>query len=244
MDQWTETFDAAPGDLLEVAKAFEELEALLGAAHPAAFEALVKVTVDRVPGAQSASITTLTNGTFQTVAATDDRAMRADAIQYELGSGPCVDAIIEDAVYRPGNLATDPRWPDFARRASDELGVASMLSYRLQLDSELAVGGLNIYSDKAFAFDDEAVMIGLLLATHGSRAVSAALLQEQVANLQRALETNRDIGTAIGILMSRHRVSRQQAFNLLAVASQHSNRKISDIASEVLVSGTLELPGK
>ncbi len=60
-----------------------------------AFEAVTRTAVRRIEGARAASMTTLRSGQFQTVAATDDRALLADAIQYELGSGPCVDAIRE-----------------------------------------------------------------------------------------------------------------------------------------------------
>ena len=80
-----------------------------------------------------ASITTLRHNRFVTVAATDDRARRADAIQYELGSGPCLDAIVAETMYRPRDLRTDPRWPAYGRRVVDELGLHSMLSYRMLL---------------------------------------------------------------------------------------------------------------
>jgi ANTAR domain len=242
MDQTSSPFEGIPSDLAKVALAFEDLGSLLEASDLGPYDALVRVTVDRVPGAHAASITTLRRGTFETVATTDESALRADAIQYELGSGPCVDAIIDQALYQPRDLSSDERWPEFGRRAHDELGWSSMLSYRLQLDPELAIGGLNIYSREVDAFDDEAAMVGLLLATHGSMAVNAALSQEKVTNLQSALETNREIGTAIGILMSQHRVTRQQAFNLLAVASQQTNRKLRDVAEDVIATGALE-PG-
>jgi hypothetical protein len=38
---------------------------------------------------------------------------------------------------------------------------------------------------------------------------------------------------AMGILMQRNQFTRQQAFDVLRVASQSSNRKLADIASEV-----------
>ena len=42
--------------------------------------------------------------------------------------------------------------------------------------------------------------------------------------------------------MMKHKLTRQQAFDLLRVASQHSNRKLRDIAVEVADTGTLDLP--
>jgi ANTAR domain/PAS fold len=61
----------------------------------------------------------------------------------------------------------------------------------------------------------------------------------QVEMLQIALETNRDIGTAIGILMHRHKVDRETARNLLRAVSQQSNRKVRDLALRVIETGTL-----
>jgi ANTAR domain len=61
----------------------------------------------------------------------------------------------------------------------------------------------------------------------------------QVEMLQTALETNRDIGTAIGILMYRHKLDREAAWNLLRAMSQQNNRKVRDLALRVIEIGTL-----
>ena len=55
----------------------------------------------------------------------------------------------------------------------------------------------------------------------------------EVQNLQIALTTNRDIGVAVGILMTNHSLNRDEAFDLLSRASQSSNRKLHEIALEV-----------
>jgi len=69
------------------------------------------------------------------------------------------------------------------------------------------------------------------------------LASDRARKLKRALETNREIGVAIGVLMHRHRLSRTQAFDVLRAASQDSNRTLSDIASEVVDTGTLSISG-
>jgi hypothetical protein len=65
--------------------------------------------VRNVPGAQHAGITQGRHGRFTTLAPTDPLVDRTDKIQYELRSGPCVDAIEEDAVFTIADLRTDPR---------------------------------------------------------------------------------------------------------------------------------------
>jgi AmiR/NasT family two-component response regulator len=43
----------------------------------------------------------------------------------------------------------------------------------------------------------------------------------------------------MGVLMARHRVTRDQAFGLLRMASQNSNRKLHDVALQVADTGSL-----
>jgi hypothetical protein len=75
---------------------------------------------------------------------------------------------------------------------------------------------------------------------HNEQRLAKAL--NQVANLEIALSSNRDIGTAIGILMNSHLVTQDQAFTMLRTASQHGHRKLRDIANEVIFTGSLGTP--
>lgn len=69
-------------------------------------------------------------------------------------------------------------------------------------------------------------------------------LSLQVANLQRALHNSRLIGAATGILMARQGWSYEEAFEWLRRVSQSSNRKVSDLADEIVLTGTVEVrPG-
>src|SRR4051794_14584299 len=229
-------------DLRTVAEAFADLGARLADANANdPFEAITVVARDQMEGAAGASITTRRHDHFVTVAATDERTRRADNIQYELGSGPCLDAIVGDTMYRPRDLRSDQRWPRYGRRVADELGLDSMLSYRMLLPAEDAIAGLNVYADRPDAFTDRDAFMGLLLATHGAQAAAVVLYGRHVQHLKKALHTNRRIGVAMGVLMATHKVTDDQAFDLLRIASQHSNRKLADIASDVIDTGTLEL---
>lgn len=230
-------------DLLSMARAFSELGDLLKRPDLTPLDALLAVALDRIGGTEAASITTLAGGTFRTPAATDEWARQADHLQYELGSGPCVDAVVEDTVYRPEDLLHDTRWQAFGQRVNAEFGVRSMLSFRLHLDATDTIAGLNLYSRQFAAFDEKAELVGLLLATHGAVAVAAVLSRSRIANLEQALKSNRDIGTAVGILMASHQLTQQQAFDLLSVASQRSNLKLYLVAQRVVETGALEITG-
>lgn len=235
------TIDQSPVGLVSLyADIGAELSAGLGPAE--AFDAVVRIAVERVSGTEWASITEGRQGRFVTVAATDDQARAADSIQYELRSGPCVDAALEDVTFWTNDLSADGRWPEFGRRAATEHGVQSMLSYRLFVENDQVVAALNLYSTKLAAYDGDADVVGTIIAAHGALAISAAAARQQIEQLEQALLTNRDIGTAIGILMTLHKITRAQAFDLLRVASQHSNRKLAEIAPEVIETGALDLP--
>lgn len=238
----TPTDSDVPAYLRGVAEDFERMgQEIASSTRDSVFEAVTSLAVERVPSARACSITTISHDRFVTAAATDEVARRADAIQYELGSGPCIDSIVEQAIYQPKDLAADDRWPEYGRRVVEQLGLRSMLSFRMSVESAGVIAGLNMYADEPDAFDDHDLAEGLLLTTHAAQAVAAAQLRERSENLQRALDSNRDIGTAIGVLMGLHRLTRDQAFDLLRIASQNANRKLHDVALDVIDSGTVDV---
>jgi GAF domain-containing protein len=164
-----------------------------------------------------------------------------DRIQYELMEGPCVDSAIDDAIYNAADLETDRRWPEFGHRVGKETPVRSMLAVRLFIDQSDLIGSLNLYATSPGAFDKSSEMLANLLATHASLAVQAAQSREQAANLTAALRTSREIGMAIGILMQAQKVTEDQGFDLLRIASQRTHRKLASIAADVVQTGTLPL---
>jgi hypothetical protein len=77
----------------------------------------------------------------------------------------------------------------------------------------------------------------------GERLTAIADAQQARAdNLEQAMHTSREIGIAIGIVMSRHKLTQVPAFELLRMISQETNRKVRDIALDVIIAGDVELP--
>ena len=74
---------------------------------------------------------------------------------------------------------------------------------------------------------------------NGKQALALARTTNE--QLSGALTSNRDIGVPMGVLMQRHKLTREQAFDLLRVASQNGNRKLRDLAVEVGDTGELKL---
>ena len=110
-----------------------------------------------------------------------------------------------------------------------------MLCLQLSVEGD-DLTALHLYARTPYAFTDDSVRLGLLIATQA--AIASAGLRK-VGHLAQAL-LNRDvIGQAKGMLMERHRVSSDRAFELISRISQNSNRKLHDVARELVESGTI-----
>jgi transcriptional regulator with GAF, ATPase, and Fis domain len=228
---------------VELAELFDAVARELSAApdNKAALSLVADVAVRHVDGADYAGITVGKDGEqFETVAATADIVRRCDQIQYDLRHGPCVDAVVAEPCYNAADLRVDERWPEFARRCVEQTGIVSMLSMRLFIESDAdLIAGLNMYSHQPRAFNENSETVAHLLATHGALAVGKASAEDKSRNLMRALQTSREIGMAMGIVMNSYKVTREQAFDLLCIASQRSHRKLAEIASQVTETGAL-----
>jgi hypothetical protein len=124
----------------------------------------------------------------------------------------------------------------------DQTPARSILSYRLFL-TEKSAAGLNLYATRPGAFTDPSIATGAMFAAYASMALLAAVRQDKANHLIRALETNREIGVAMGILMASGKLTQQQAFEQLRTASQNLNRKLHDIAADVARNGQLPSVG-
>ena len=63
--------------------------------------------------------------------------------------------------------------------------------------------------------------------------------QSRITNLEIALNSSRTIGMAIGIVMERQKLTADDAFELLQSASKRTNRKVRDIAADIVFTGAV-----
>jgi transcriptional regulator with GAF, ATPase, and Fis domain len=198
-------------------------------------DAVVAAAVGTVPGAEHAGIMVVEGRTVETHAITDNLVRNVDRAQVDTGQGPCLDAVWEHVTVRLPDTAREDRRPIFSHRAKD-LGIRSMLSFQLWVLRD-NLGALNLFSSQVDAFGDESENVGLLFASHAAVAMAGARKQQQ---LVAALSTRDLIGQAKGILMERHRLTADQAFNVLVHASQRTNLKLAEIARTLTETGTLQ----
>jgi len=169
------------------------------------------------------------------------RALDADELQYARDYGPCVDAGRSGQVFLIDDMRTDDRWPDYTRHAA-ERGIGSSLSVPLPFQAA-TLGALDNYSSRPHAFGEEDVELASTVAPWIAYAVNnasgAASATEETANMLAAMATRAGIEQAKGILMERHRLTPDQAFNLLTKASQHTGIKLREVADELVRTGAL-----
>lgn len=78
--------------------------------------------------------------------------------------------------------------------------------------------------------------MGLVFASHAAIALAGA---QQEQRLRTALDSRELIGQAQGILMERHKLTGAQAFTALTRVSSHTNRKLVEIAEELVSTGEM-----
>ncbi|WP_344122105.1 GAF and ANTAR domain-containing protein [Kocuria aegyptia] len=182
------------------------------------------------------AVTLLREKRAATVASSDPRAEALDEIQYTFGNGPCMTAARTHTVIHVPDVTTEHRWPGYTDAAA-RAGVASVLGVPFELAGE-ARAALNIYSTRTDQYDEAAIeAIGhqVGLASSALRlAVRLAGHRDTEADLAAALTSRTTIDLAVGIIMAQNRCPQQQAFDILRSASNHRNRKLRDLAAELV----------
>jgi hypothetical protein len=153
-------------------------------------------------------------------------------------SSPGRLALAEGGVVHVPDLATEPRFGSYPEQMVARTPVRSVLASALQLRHEV-LGVMTLYSAQADTFDVEARARAALVADYTAIAVEGALVEERADNLEAALSNSRVIGTAIGVLVERHRITPAEAFERLRAASQNANRKLAVVAEELVRTGAM-----
>jgi GAF domain-containing protein len=233
-----------PSSAATAGEALERLGRL--ALREMSMESLLQAVADTakavMPGNPEASIFITTPRRPVTVVSTGQLATALDEVQYSQGQGPCLHAAASGELTEILDTRSENRWAEYARRAAEK-GNLSSLSVPLIIDDEGTTGALNIYARTAHAFDEEsraaatgfgpyaAVAIGNMHDYQGAR--------DMAGNLQAALDSRAVIDQAKGVLMERHKITADQAFQLLAHASMTTNTKVRDVADHLVRTGEL-----
>lgn len=190
-----------------------------------------RLGIQALPGWTAAATTLVKQKKVATFGATDERINDLDQSQYDLGTGPCVDALQGEINYF--EIEDHPeRWAGFAEKASEH-GIASVLSFPLRMDDEI-IGAMNFYSARKDALQDGQREEGHLFASQAAVTLANAQAYseatQQVDQLHEAIDTRTMIGQATGLLMAQEGLTSDEAFSKLVKVSQNANIKLRDIA--------------
>jgi GAF domain-containing protein len=210
-------------------------------------ESLLQTVADMVttvlPGNIEASVTLLVKEAPTTVAATGKLPLDLDHVQYERGHGPCLHAARSGEVTEIVDTRTERRWPDYARRAVEHGNLSSLSIPLLIDDDERVCGALNIYAPKPDAFDEDTRSTALAFGPYAAVAAGNVRAYQRARiradGLEVAMQSRAAIEQAKGVLIERYKVTPDHAFRLLTLASMNANRKLRDVANDLLHTGEL-----
>jgi GAF domain-containing protein len=181
-----------------------------------------------------------------TVASSGAMAAHVDEVQYARNDGPCLEAMRTGHAVTVEDMARETRWDGYPAHAL-AYGVRSSLSLPLTID-ERTRGALNLYAALGSAFPQEVHQRVELFARQASAVLTVVTRQSRQVvlsdQLREALANRSVIDQALGIVMDQQGCDAAQAFAVLREASQHSNRKLRDVAAELVrtVSGSVPAP--
>ena len=220
----------------ESVQAFQALARLVYKAdsYDEIYDAICRTAVDAVPGCDHACVTTMQAGAETvTEAATDPIARHVDDLERETREGPCLDAILTQRFECDPDITDAPSWPRLAERVVAETPVRGMVGYRIVVGGRKA-GALNLFSDTPGALTPDVGSVGAIVAAFASVALAAAAEHESARSLRDALDSNREIGKAIGLLMATNRIGDEEAFGVLRQASSRLNTRLAQVARRVV----------
>lgn len=171
-----------------------------------------------------------------TAAGSSSRAVELDHLEQAIGDGPCITALREMAPVIIDDVSSDPRWPELNRKLA-ERRVHSALGVPLEIKGE-ASAALNFFASRPGAFTpnvyDKAV--GFAAAAHNTLNLSVRIHTAlcRAEDLEAAMQSRTAINLACGVIMAQNRCSQAEAMEILTTVSSNRNRKLRDVATEMI----------
>ena len=190
-----------------------------------------------VLGAEAAGVMLAdARGGLRLIASSDERMRLLELFELQGAEGPCLDAFSTGRPLQANAESSSIRWPAFAQRATDS-GFQMMCAVPLRLRTNV-IGAMNLFRATDEPFTDDEMGIAQAMA----EMASIGLIQEKALRehsllteqLQAALNSRVIIEQAKGMLCEYLKVTMVDAFELLRTYARDHNRKLSDVARDVV----------
>jgi GAF domain-containing protein len=169
----------------------------------------------------------------ETISATDSRALRVDELQFDLGEGPCWDALAtRRPVLRPDIAIEVTPWPAFSQAIVAE-DIKALFAFPLVL-GPLELGAIDLYSLEPVTLtreqqDQTLVLSGLVSRILLRHAVEGAGSPGDVSPFSRRI-----IHQATGMVLAQLNVRAEDAYLILQARAFSENRAMHDVANDVV----------
>jgi transcriptional regulator with GAF, ATPase, and Fis domain len=185
------------------------------------------------------------HGAMQLIAASSEPARALEDFQLRAGQGPALECFRSGKPVMAADLSTGDPWPFFASAATDA-GFTAVHALPMRLRADV-IGALDLFGADPGPLDREQVRIGQALAD----IATVGLLQQRAIRrgdvvaeqLQGALTSRVLVEQAKGLLAERLQVSVAEAFRILRSTARERNRRLSDLARDLL-EGTTTMPSR
>lgn len=182
------------------------------------------------------TITVERDGEPSTVVSSSAEGWQLDEAQYSFDSGPCLTALRQQRTVLINDLGHDKRWGQYME-SIEKVGVHSVLAVPIPTEPS-ARAALNSYAHSTHAFDPATVALVEDHAASMSRILRLALRLHAPAalpgDLRSALQSRAIVDAAVSLVMLQTRTGRDGALQLLRQAAISSNRRIQEVAVEIV----------
>lgn len=198
--------------------------------------ATISASLITADGPIMCTITVERDGGLTTMASSTPGGRLLDETQYGFDDGPCLTAARQQRLVWVPDLKGDGRWDDYVEAALQQ-GVLSVLAVPIPTDAT-SRAGLNCYAHSVNAFTEETVALLEQHAASMSRVLRVALrlhgAEVHPEHLRAALKSRAVVDAAVALIMLQQRGGRDAALDILRIAADSSNRRIHDIATDIV----------
>jgi hypothetical protein len=170
----------------------------------------------------------------ETVAATDHLAGRVDELQFDLGEGPCWDALITRRPVLEPDLLRRPvsTWPAFSDAIRPE-GIAALFAFPLVF-GPLEIGAVDLYSLEPVALTLDQQRQTLALSAIVSRLLLRHAVDQAGSEGGSTAFARREIHQATGMVVAQLGTKADDAYLIIQARAFAEGRSMQDVARDVI----------
>ncbi|WP_323507825.1 GAF and ANTAR domain-containing protein [Cryobacterium sp. 5B3] len=177
----------------------------------------------------------------ETISASDAQSFRLDELQFDLGEGPCWDALETAAPVLEPDIRKRPKhvWPAFSEAIIAE-NLGAVFAFPLML-GPLRIGAIDLYTNQPYQLGEQDIRHMEILTTVVSRMVLSRALRlsesEHVGEADMATRrafSRREIHQATGMVLAQLGISAADAFLVIQGHAFAAGRSMLDIAAEII----------